>query len=262
MTTVSGTTGDAFDLSGRVAVVTGGGRGIGLAIGETLAQAGADVVIAELKAEDGDRAAAALRTAGRSALAIEADVRDPGRVDEMVEQVVARYGRVDILVNNAGIARNTPAEATSNEEWREILDVNLNGVFWCCRAVGARMLARGSGTIVNVASMSGSIVNRPQPQAAYNVSKAAVVMLTKSLAAEWAGRGVRVNSVSPGYIDTEMNRRGAITPAWRSTWLEMTPMGRLGQPVEIARAVWFLASDASAFATGTDLIVDGGYTAW
>jgi NAD(P)-dependent dehydrogenase (short-subunit alcohol dehydrogenase family) len=262
MTAVSRSAGDPFNLSGRVAVVTGGGRGIGVAIVETLAQAGAAVAIAELSAEAGERAAAALRAAGRSALAIETDVRDPERVDEMVEQVVRRFGRIDILVNNAGIARNTPAEATTNEEWREILDVNLHGVFWCCRAVGSHMLARGSGAIVNLASMSGTIVNKPQPQAAYNVSKAAVVMLTKSLAAEWAARGVRVNSVSPGYIETEMTRTGLATPAWRSTWLEMTPMGRLGQPVEIARAVWFLASDASAFATGTDLIVDGGYTAW
>jgi NAD(P)-dependent dehydrogenase (short-subunit alcohol dehydrogenase family) len=262
MTADSPATDDPFDLTGRVAVVTGGGRGIGLAISETLAQAGAAVVIAELNAESGERAAAALRTAGRLALAIETDVRDPQRVDEMVARVVERFGRVDILVNNAGIARNTPAEATSNEEWRDILDVNLNGVFWCCRAVGSRMLARGSGVIVNLASMSGSIVNKPQPQAAYNASKAAVVMLTKSLAAEWAARGVRVNSVSPGYIESEMTRTGLTTPAWRSTWLEMTPMGRVGQPEEIARAVWFLASDASAFATGTDLIVDGGYTAW
>ena len=255
-------TGGPFDLSGRVAVVTGGGRGIGLAISQTLAQAGALVAIAEVDADAGERAAAALRGAGRSALAVETDVRDSQRVDSMVEQVVQRFSRIDILVNNAGIARNSPGEATSNDEWREIIDVNLNGVFWCCRAVGSHMLARGSGTIVNVASMSGTIVNKPQPQAAYNTSKAAVVMLTKSLAAEWATRGVRVNSVSPGYIDTEMNRRGPITPAWRSTWLEMTPMGRLGQPVEIARAVWFLASDASAYATGTDLIVDGGYTVW
>jgi NAD(P)-dependent dehydrogenase (short-subunit alcohol dehydrogenase family) len=262
MTATSRISGDPFDLSGRVAVVTGGGRGIGLAISETLAQAGAAVAIAELNAEAGERAAAALRAAGRPALAIQTDVRDPQRVEKMVEQVVQRFDRIDILVNNAGIARNTPAETTSNEEWRDILDVNLNGVFWCCRAVGSRMLERGSGAIVNIASMSGSIVNKPQPQAAYNTSKAAIVMLTRSLAAEWAARGVRVNSVSPGYIDTEMNRRGPITPAWRSTWLEMTPMGRLGQPVEIARAVWFLASDASAFATGTDLIVDGGYTAW
>ena len=144
MTTVSRMTGDPFDLATRVAIVTGGGRGIGLAICETLAQAGAAVAIAELSAEAGERAAAGLRAAGRSALAIQTDVRDPGRVDEMVDQVVRRFGRIDILVNNAGIARNTPAEATSNEEWLEILEVNLNGVFWCCRAVGSRRSMRCS----------------------------------------------------------------------------------------------------------------------
>jgi NAD(P)-dependent dehydrogenase (short-subunit alcohol dehydrogenase family) len=257
-----GAAADPFDLGGKVAVVTGGGRGIGLAIAQTLAGAGAAVAIAELNEEAGERAATAVRDAGRDALALPTDVRDPRSVEAMVERVIRHFGRIDILVNNAGIARNTPAESTSDEEWREILAVNLDGVFWCCRSGGQRMLARGSGVIVNVASMSGTIVNKPQPQAAYNASKAAVIMLTKSLAAEWAGRGVRVNCVSPGYIDTEMNSVGLTTPAWRSTWLEMTPLGRVGQPVEIAQAVWFLASDAGSFATGTDLVIDGGYTAW
>jgi NAD(P)-dependent dehydrogenase (short-subunit alcohol dehydrogenase family) len=253
---------DPFDLTGRVAVVTGGGRGIGLAITETLAGAGAAVAIAELSGLAGERAAAAIQDAGGEGMAIETDVRDPRSVEAMVEQVIQRFGRIDILVNNAGIARNTPAESTPDAEWREILEVNLNGVFWCCRSVGARMLARGSGAIVSLASMSGSIVNKPQPQAAYNASKAAVIMLTKSLAAEWAARGVRVNCVSPGYVETEMTRPGLTRPDWHSTWVEMTPLGRVGQPLEIARAVWFLASDAASFATGSDLIVDGGYTAW
>lgn len=253
---------DPFDLTGRVAVVTGGGRGIGLAVTETLAGAGAAVAIAELSGMAGERAAAAVREAGRDAMAVATDVRDPRSVEAMVERVTQRFGRIDILVNNAGIARNTPAESTSEDEWREVLEVNLNGVFWCCRSVGNRMLARGSGAIVSLASMSGTIVNKPQPQAAYNASKAAVIMLTKSLAAEWADRGVRVNCVSPGYIETEMTRTGLTEPAWRSTWLEMTPLGRVGQPLEIARAVWFLASDAASFATGTDLIIDGGYSVW
>ena len=180
----------------------------------------------------------------------------------MVAAAFERAGELDILVNNAGVAIDTPATETSDEEWRNVLDVNLNGVFWCCREVGRRMLVRGRGAIINIASMSGMIVNKPQPQAHYNVSKAGVIMLTKSLAAEWASRGVRVNAVSPGYIGTEMTRSGMSNEEWRQTWLKMTPLGRVGEPWDIAHAVWYLASNASRFATGTNLVVDGGYTSW
>ena len=250
-----------FDLTDRVAIVTGGGRGIGREIALTLARAGAHIAIAEIEAAGND-GLEEIRALGRQAMLVPTDVRQPPGVEAMAEQVMAQFGQIDILVNNAGIARNTPAEDTTDDEWLNIVDVNLNGVFWCCRAVGRRMLQRGSGAIVSIASMSGSIVNKPQPQAAYNASKAAVVMLTKSLAAEWAGRGVRVNCVSPGYIGTEMTQRGMNNPEWKRTWLEMTPMGRVGEPSEIAHAVWYLASDAARFATGTNLIVDGGYTCW
>jgi NAD(P)-dependent dehydrogenase (short-subunit alcohol dehydrogenase family) len=180
----------------------------------------------------------------------------------MVRQVVDRFGKIDILVSNAGMCINTPAEATKDDEWLTVIDLNLNGVFWSCRAVGQHMLERKTGSIVNIASMSGSVVNKPQPQAAYNASKAAVIHLTKSLAAEWASQGVRVNSVSPGYIGTEMTKRGMSRQEWAQTWLAMTPMARIGTPTEVAMAVWFLASDASSYTTGTDLIVDGGYTSW
>ena len=132
----------------------------------------------------------------------------------------------------------------------------------CCREVGKYMLDRGAGAIVNIASMSGMVVNRPQPQAAYNVSKAGVIMLTKSLATEWAPRGVRVNSVSPGYIATELTKLGMSKTEWSSVWLDMSPMGRIGEPVDVAHAVLYLASDASAFATGSNLVVDGGYSVW
>jgi len=250
-----------FDLTGRVAIVTGAGRGIGREIARTLARAGADIAVAEIEANIGD-CLDEIRALGRRAMLVPTDVRQVPSVEAMAAQVVAQFGKIDILVNNAGIARNTPAEDTPDEEWLNIVDVNLNGVFWCCRAVGRHMLARGSGAIVSIASMSGSVVNKPQPQAAYNASKAAVVMLTKSLAAEWAGRGLRVNCVSPGYIGTEMTKRGMNNEAWKRTWLEMTPMARVGEPTEIAHAVWYLASDAARFATGTNLIVDGGYTCW
>jgi NAD(P)-dependent dehydrogenase (short-subunit alcohol dehydrogenase family) len=150
----------------------------------------------------------------------------------------------------------------SDAEWLNVVQVNLNGVFWCCRSAGQRMLAQGAGSIVNIASMSGHIVNKPQEQSGYNAAKAGVIMLTRSLAAEWATRGVRVNSVSPGYIATAMTQGSRNTPALYNTWLEMTPMGRVGEPTDVAHAVWYLASDAAQFATGTDLIVDGGYTSW
>jgi NAD(P)-dependent dehydrogenase (short-subunit alcohol dehydrogenase family) len=239
-----------FDLTGRVAFVTGAGRGIGREIARTLAEAGADVVAAE-----------DVRQRGRRSLALTVDVADSGQVDAAVERALGEFGRIDILVNSAGVARHGASEESSDHEWRRIVEVNLDGTYFCCRAVGRHMLERGSGAIVNIASMSGSIVNVPQPQAAYNASKAGVIQLTRSLASEWASRGVRVNSVSPGYIATAMTELGLKPhPDWRETWLAMTPLGRMGRPVDVAYAVWYLASDAAAFATGTDLIVDGGYT--
>jgi len=251
-----------FDLNGKVALVTGAGQGIGLAIAKTLAQAGADIAIAEFNRERGSTAAEAIKALGRQSQWIETDVRNSSSVNTMLAAVVEQFGKIDILVNNAGIVNNIPAEETSDSDWLNVINVNLNGVFWCCRAAGLHMLERGSGVIVNIASMSGMIVNKPQPQAAYNVSKAGVIMLTKSLAAEWAKGGVRVNSVSPGYIGTEMTKRGMSKTEWSQQWLEMTPMGRIGEATDVAHAVWYLASDAAPFATGTNLVVDGGYTAW
>lgn len=251
-----------FDLTGKVALVTGGGRGIGREIVRTLATAGADVAIGELDAATGADAAKEVQSMGRQSMSIQTDVRDSAQVDAMARHVFERFGKIDILVSNAGVAKNTPAEDTSDAEWLNVIGINLTGVFYTCRAVGRIMLQQGYGSIVNIASMSGSIANKPQPQAHYNASKAAVIMLTKSLAAEWADRNVRVNCVSPGYIGTEMTKMGMNNAEWKEYWLEMTPMKRVGEPVEVANAVLFLASDAASFATGTDLIVDGGYTSW
>ncbi len=245
-----------FDLTGQHALVTGAGRGIGLEIARTLKGAGATITIGEFL-EDAGRAAAE-ELGGNF---VQVDVRDPESAARMVEEAET-HAPVDILVNNAGIANNIAAEDASDDDWLNVIDVNLNGVFWCCRAAGKKMLARGAGNIVNIASMSGMIVNKPQPQAAYNVSKAGVIMLTKSLAAEWAKQGVRVNAVSPGYIGTEMTKAGMSNEEWNRQWLEMTPMGRVGEPADIAHAVLYLASDAARFATGTNLVVDGGYTSW
>jgi NAD(P)-dependent dehydrogenase (short-subunit alcohol dehydrogenase family) len=251
-----------FRLAGRIALVTGGGQGIGREIARTLAAAGADIAIADINVETAGEAAREVEATGRRAFVIRTDVADPTSVESAVEAVVDHLGPIDVLVNNAGICINKPALELSPDEWLRLMGINLNGVFWMSRAVGRQMVARGHGAIVNIASMSGSIVNWPQPQAAYNASKAAVIHLTKSLASEWAMSGVRVNSVSPGYIGTEMTKLGMATPGWGETWLAMSPMRRLGEPVDVARAVLYLASDAAAFATGTDLIVDGGYTIW
>lgn len=253
---------DYFDLTNKKAVVTGAGRGIGLAIARRLAEAGADILVAEYSEDAGQVAVDQLREMGHEAHFVQTDVRDVTSVQRMAAQAIAHFGQVDLLVNNAGIVHNTPAEDTSDEEWRNVIDVNINGVFWCSREIGKHMLERERGVIVNIASMSGIVVNNPQPQAAYNVSKAGVIMLTKSLAAEWARRGIRVNSVSPGYIGTEMTKRGMSNEVWREMWLAQTPMNRVGDPVDVANAVLYLASDAAAFATGTNLVIDGGYTSW
>ena len=251
-----------FDLSGKTALITGGGRGIGLATARKLAGAGADVIIAEFITENGRSAAAEIRGMGRESTFIEVDVRSSASVNQMAATALAAFPQIDILVCNAGIAQAIAAEECSDEDWLNMINTNLNGVFYCCRALGRHMLERGDGVIVNLASMSGMIVNKPQPQAHYNAAKAAVILLTKSLAGEWADRGVRVNCVSPGYIGTDMTLPALSNQEWANTWREMTPMGRIGEPEDIANAIHYLASPAAKFATGTNLVVDGGYTSW
>jgi NAD(P)-dependent dehydrogenase (short-subunit alcohol dehydrogenase family) len=250
---------EKFDLSGRVAVVTGGAGGIGLEIGRALSECGAYVILADLSETAAVEAAASLSS---SAEGRRLDVTRPVEVAELAKTIAARCGGVDILVNSAGIARITPALEADDEEWRLIMDVNLNGTFWCAREFGRLMVARGKGSIINLGSMSGSIVNRPQAATAYIASKAAVHMLTKSLACEWVGSNVRVNALAPGYIATEMTLQMRARPELFGAWLRDTPMGRCGEPHEVASAALFLASDAASYVTGSVIEVDGGYTAW
>ncbi|MEW6749740.1 MAG: SDR family oxidoreductase [Candidatus Latescibacterota bacterium] len=251
---------DRFSLEGRRALVTGAGRGIGRVLARALAEAGARVAVTDIDGAAAGDAAEELGSAGARALALRTDVTNPQQVDEMVAGVVAAWGGLDVAINNAGVARRSPAESIPVEDWDFVLGVNLRGVFLCCRAEGRVMLRQGAGSIINVASMSGRIANRPQQHAHYNASKAGVVQLTRSCAAEWAGRGVRVNSLSPGHTVTPMTQ--ATGPEMRAVWVQNTPMGRLGDPADLQGAAVFLASEASAYVTGHDLIVDGGYTLW
>jgi NAD(P)-dependent dehydrogenase (short-subunit alcohol dehydrogenase family) len=246
---------DAFRLDDRVAVVTGGNRGLGLAFARALGEAGAKVAIA---ARDEGKSAEVAEELG--VLAVPLDVTDPASVDAMVERVTAALGPVDVLVNNAGTCFHRPALEVPEQEWRAVWEVNVDGVWRCARAVGAQMVERGTGSIVNIGSISAMIVNRPQMQPAYNASKAAVHQLTKSLAAEWAPHGVRVNALAPGYTKTEM--APVDEPRFRRHWIEDAPMKRYATPEELGPSLLYLASDAASFVTGSVLVVDGGYTLW
>jgi NAD(P)-dependent dehydrogenase (short-subunit alcohol dehydrogenase family) len=254
---------DRFKLDGRLAVVTGAAQGIGYAIVQALAEAGATVVLTDLNAATLDAAVAKLSGQGHKVGGAVLDVTDPRAVERVHADIVARHGPVDILVNNAGIAiSNRPAETMTDEVWAKVIDVNLNGVFWCCRTFGAAMVERQAGAIVNVGSMSGLIVNKPQEQANYNASKAAVHHLTRSLAAEWGSRGVRVNAVAPTYIETELTAYAKDDKEMFGHWMSGTPMARMGRPDEIAAVVLFLASDAASLMTGSIVLADGGYVCW
>ena len=248
-----------FDVTGRKALVTGAGRGIGRVLALTLAEAGCDVSILVRNMKEAESVVKEIQRLGRKGIAVQADVRRKEQVDRAFAETAEQLGRLDICVNNAGISIQKPAEEMPEEDWNSILDTNMKGVFLCCQAAARIMIPQKQGSIINIASLSGSAVNVPQKQAVYNTSKAGVVMLTKSLAVEWAQYGIRVNSISPGYIKTEMTLSAMkyLFPTWES----LTPMGRLGEPEELRGAVLYLASDASSYMTGHDLVIDGGYTA-
>lgn len=248
-------------LDGKKIFVTGGARGIGKSVATAFAEAGADLAIVDVDIAEAKKTAAELeKNHGIKAIAIQTDVTNPEQVNSMVEQVVDTFGRLDVAFCNAGICMNVPAEEMTFEQWKKVIDINLTGVFLTAQAAGKVMLKQGKGSIINTASMSAHIVNVPQPQCSYNASKAGVIQLTKSLAIEWAKRGVRVNCISPGYIGTELTLNSPSLKPLIEQWNAMAPMGRMGKPEELQSVCVYLAGDTSTFTTGSDFVVDGAFT--
>lgn len=253
---------EKMKLTGKTAFVTGGARGIGKSVAIAFAQAGANVVIADFDIAESEKTAEEITTKeGVRAIAVKTDVTSQESVNNLVEVIKKEFGKLDIAFCNAGICMNIPAEDMNLEQWSKVIDVNLTGVFLTAQAAGKLMIEQGTGgSIINTASMSAHIVNVPQPQCAYNASKAGVIQLTKSLAIEWAKYNVRVNSLSPGYIGTELTLNSPDLQPLIKQWNAMAPMHRMGTPEELQSICVYLAGDTSTFTTGSDFIVDGAFT--
>jgi NAD(P)-dependent dehydrogenase (short-subunit alcohol dehydrogenase family) len=254
---------ELFDLTGRCTVVTGGAQGLGMYMATALAEMGSHIAIADTNIRLAEETAAKVGRLGVETIAVQTDVTKKDQVEGMVDTVVEKFGKIDILLNNAGICKHIDAEKMGYEDWLEVIDVNLNGVFLMAQAVGKVMIEQRGGSIINISSMAGVIVPYPQSQASYNASKAGVIQLTKSLASEWAKYNIRVNTIAPGYMSV-----GVAKPYFEakgemvSRWLSMTPMGRPGEGKELGGMAIYLASEASSFVTGQVFILDGGFSVW
>jgi NAD(P)-dependent dehydrogenase (short-subunit alcohol dehydrogenase family) len=256
---------DRFRLDGRVALITGAAQGIGRGFAHALGEAGANVAIVDLDLAAAEVVSEELTKKNIDAMAIKADVTDQDDIEAMVKRVTDRWGTLTIAVNNAGVGMWADAANMERSDWGKIIDLDLNAVFYSAQAEAQAMIPEGYGKIINTASMSAHIVNTPQHQSAYNTAKAGVLHLTRSLAAEWAPKGIRVNSISPGYTRTKLVDDLLSTPEGKSVepeWLSLTPIGRLGEVSDLQGAVVYLAAGVSDFMTGHDMLIDGGYCCW
>ena len=249
---------DKFRVTNKVAIVTGGTRGLGLAIAQALGEAGAKLVVTSRTDKFGGLES--LQKANFDVSFFEGDMHDKSVPQKIIDFTLEKYGKVDILVNNAGVAKHGDMDDYNDEYLDNIMNINVDSVFRMCRSVLTPMKKQGGGVILNIGSISGLVSNIPQPQVAYNASKAAVHMLTKSLASDYADQNIRVNALAPGYFRTEMTKLPKELENWYATWNEMTPLGRMGETHEIGTAALFLCSDASSYVTGEVLVIDGGYT--
>lgn len=251
-----------FQLDGKNAIVTGAGQGLGKGVAIALAEAGANVVAVDLNKKTASEVSEEIKSLGRKSLAVEADISEREDVERTMREMMKSLGTIDILVNNAGIKRSVPSEKMGDRDWSEVISVNLTGTFLCCQLAAREMIKKRKGKIINIASMSAQIVNKGTAQASYYSSKAGVVMLTRALAAEWAQYNINVNAISPGYCRTPLTQKFISDDKKYRERMAMVPLGRVGEPYEIGSAAVFLASGASDFITGHNLMVDGGYTLW
>ena len=253
---------DKYNLKSKVCLVTGGAGGIGEEICKALLDAGAKVILADIDEKKTYKLTKKLSSKHKNIYSYKLDATSLESIISLKNKLIKKFNKIDVLVNAIGICKNKDAAKVAKEEWDEVININVNSMFYLCREFGKIFIKRKSGCIVNIGSNSGLIVDRPQPQVSYNASKAAVHQLTKSLACEWAKYNIRVNAVAPGYVATKMTLLGRSKPNWFKYWIDMTPMKRLAKPSEIASAVLFLSTDSSSYCTGTILSVDGGYTSW
>lgn len=249
-----------FKLDNKISLVTGGAGGIGIEICKSLLDAGSKVIIADINNKKSKKLLKKIKN--KNIEYYKLDSTSEKNIKSLSRFILKKYKRLDVLVNCVGICFNKEAEKVKKKEWDKVINININSMFYVCKEFGKIFIKQKKGTIVNIGSNSGLIVDKPQPQASYNSSKAAVHQLTKSLACEWSKYNIRVNAIAPGYVATEMTLLGRKKPHWFKYWIEMTPMKRLAEPSEIASVALFLASESSSYCTGSIISVDGGYTSW